>query len=314
MKVLFFGTSEFAVPVLRALSEEGHEIVAVVTQPDRPAGRGRQRQSSPVKKAAEAEGIPVLQPGTPRGPEFLEAIRAREPGVSVVAAYGEILPGEVLDVARHGSLNVHASLLPELRGAAPVPWAIIRGCTRTGVTIMRMVERLDAGPILYQVPVEMGPDATAGELGEQLAELGASALIEGLSLLEAGKLREVPQDESRATYAPKLSPEIARLDWAKPAEELARWIRGCDPVPGAWTELDGARVKLFRPEALSGVTQAAIDAAPGAVVEADPVGGLIAATGRGLLRSREVQPEGRRRMESAAWIRGRGVRVGDRFR
>lgn len=314
MKVLFFGTSEFAVPVLRALSEEEHEIVAVVTQPDRPAGRGRRVHMSPVKRAAEAEGIPVLQPEKPRGGEFLAAIRAREPDVSVVAAYGEILPRDVLDVPTHGSLNVHASLLPELRGAAPVPWAIIRGLTRTGVTIMRMVERVDAGPILYQVPMEIGPDTTAGELAEQLAELGSSALIEGLSLLGAGKLRGVPQDESRATYAPKLSPEVARIDWGKPAEELARWMRGCDPVPGAWTELDGGRVKLFRPELLSGASAAAPDLGPGTVVEADPVGGLIVTTGRGLLRVREVQSAGRRRMESAAWIRGRGVQVGDRFR
>ncbi len=314
MKVLFWGTPEYAVPTLRALSEEGHQIVAVVTQPDRPAGRGQKIRPSPVKREAEAEGVPVLQPEKPRGPEFVEQIRALAPDVSVVAAYGEILPREVLEVPQYGSLNVHASLLPELRGAAPVNWAILRGLTRTGVTIMKMAERLDTGPVLYQVPLEIGPEMTAGDLEEQLASLGASALIEALSLLEVGELRELPQDESLASYAPKLSREAARLEWSKPAEELGRWMRGCDPVPGAWTELGTARVKLFRPEVLTGVPGGARLAEPGTVVEADAAGGLVAATGRGLLRVHEVQPEGRRRMESRAWIRGRGVRAGDQFR
>lgn len=313
MRVLFWGTPDFAVPTLRALSEEGHQIVGVVTQPDRPAGRGRAVRPGPVKKEALAQGIPVLQPEKPKGEEFIRALRALEPDVSVVTAYGERLPKEALDVPRHGSLNVHASLLPELRGAAPVNWAILRGLTRTGVTIMRMADQIDTGPILYQVPVEFGPEMTAGELGEQLAVLGASALIEALSLLEAGELRELPQDASWVTYAPKLGVDDARLDWQKPAEELARWMRGCDPSPGAWTQHGDRRVKLFRPELLSGVPGGAANAEPGVVVEADAAGGLVVGTGRGLLRAHEVQVEGRRRMESVAWIRGRGVRVGDRF-
>ena len=314
MNVLFWGTPEFAVPILRALSEEGHRIAAVVTQPERPAGRGRVPQPSPVKAEAEAEGIPVLQPERPDDPAFIESVRALAPDVSVVSAYGARLPKEVLALPRFGSLNVHASLLPELRGAAPVAWAILRGHVRTGVTVMRMAERIDTGPILHQVPLEIGPETTAGELEEQLAELGASALIEALSLLEAGELSEVPQDESRATRAPKLTPELARLDWTKPAEELSRWMRGLDPAPGAWSELNGKRVKLFRPEPLTGVPGGSRPAEPGAVVEADAAGGLVVATGRGLLRVHEVQPEGRRRMESVAWMRGRGVRAGDRFR
>ncbi|MGH7545064.1 MAG: methionyl-tRNA formyltransferase, partial [Gemmatimonadota bacterium] len=245
MKVLFWGTPDFAVPTLRALSEEGHQIVGDVTQPDRPAGRGRTVGSGPVKKEALAQGIPVWQPESPEDPDFLEALRALEPDVSVVTAYGERLPKEALELPRHGSLNVHASLLPQLRGAAPVHWAILRGLSRTGVTIMRMAERMDTGPVLYQVPLEIGPEMTAAELGDQLAELGASALIEALSLLEAGELRESRQDDALATRAPKLSVDAARLDWRKPGEELARWMRGCDPAPGAWTELDGKRVKLF---------------------------------------------------------------------
>lgn len=317
MRVLFWGTPEFAVPTLRALSEEGHQVVAVVTQPDRPAGRGRAVRRSPVKEEALAQGIPVLQPETPQDAAFLEALRALQPEVSVVTAYGERLPKEALDLPRHGSLNVHASLLPELRGAAPVNWAVLKGMSRTGVTIMRMAEEIDAGPILYQVPLELGPEMTAGELGEQLAELGASALIEALSLLEAGELRELPQDGSLVSRAPKLTVEAARLDWRKPAEEIARWMRGCDPAPGAWTELDGKRLKLFRPELLSGVpggSGGSVGAEPGTVVEADAAGGLVVATGRALLRAHEVQVEGRRRMEAVAWIRGRGIAAGDRFR
>lgn len=314
MKVLFWGTPEFAVPTLRALSEEGHQIVAAVTQPDRPAGRGRARRPSPVKAAAQAEGIPVLQPEDPSDPAFLESLRALAPDVSVVTAYGHRLSQAALDLPRFGSLNVHASLLPELRGAAPVQWAVLRGLTRTGVSVMRMEERIDTGPILYQVPLGIGPEMTAGELEEQLAALGATALIEALSLLEAGELHPIPQDDSLATRAPKLTPESARLEWTKPAEELSRWIRGCDPAPGAWTQLNRKRVKLFRPELLTGVPGGAVHTEPGTVVEANAAGGLVVATGRGLLRVHEVQPEGRRRMEAVAWIRGRGVAVGDRFR
>lgn len=314
MRVLFWGTPEFAVPTLRALSEEGHQIVGAVTQPDRPAGRGRKVRPSPVKREAGAEGIPVWQPEKPCGAEFLASLRTLQADVSVVAAYGERLPKEVLNLPRYGSLNVHGSLLPELRGAAPVNWAILRGLTRTGVTIMRMEERIDTGPILYQVPLEIGPDTTAGDLAEQLASLGASALIEALSLLEAGELKELPQDEALASSAPKLTIQDAHLDWTEPAEELGRRMRGCDPAPGAWAHLSGERIKLFRPEPLTGVPGGGVGAAPGTVVEADTAGGLVVATGHGLLRVHEAQPEGRRRMESTAWIRGRGVRVGDRFR
>jgi methionyl-tRNA formyltransferase len=313
VRVLFWGTPEFALPSLRALSEEGHEIVGVVTRPDRPAGRGRRLTPSPVKLQAEAEGIPVLQPETPREPGFVERVRALAPEISVVVAYGAILPRDVLEVPARGSWNVHASLLPELRGAAPVPWAILRGYTRTGVTILRMDERLDAGPILYQVPIEIGPETTAGELEEQLASLGAAALVEALQLLEAGELRELPQDESRATYAPKLTAADARLDWSADAEELSRRIRAFDPEPGAWTELAGQRVKVFRPEVLTGVPGGGPHAEPGTVVEADAAGGVVVATGRGWLRIHEVQPAGRRRMSALDWVRGRGVRPGDRL-
>jgi methionyl-tRNA formyltransferase len=309
MRILFWGTPDFGVPSLRALQEEGHAVVAVVTQPDRPAGRGRDVRPGPIKQIAREEGIPVLQPDKPRGEEFLAALRELEPELSVVAAYGEILTQEVLDLPRRGSVNVHASLLPELRGAAPVNWAIIRGHPRTGVTIMRMVRELDAGPMLYRVAVELPPDVTAGELYEMLSEIGATALVEALAQMEAEALREEPQDHDRATYAPKMGRDTARLDWRLPASELERWIRGCDPWPAAWTELEGAPVQVFGPEP----SEDAVTAPPGTVVHADARTGLIVAAGAGTVRVREVKPAGRSRMSAEAWIAGRGVTEGQAF-
>ena len=309
MRILFWGTPEFAVPSLRALQEEGHAVVAVVTQPDRPAGRGQKLRPGPVKAEAEREGIPVLQPDRPRGGEFVQQIAALEPELSVVAAYGHILTDEVLAVPRHGSVNVHASLLPALRGAAPVNWAIILGHSHSGVTIMRMVRELDAGPILYRVATPLPEYITAGELYLMLSEMGATALIEALAQLEAGVLEEAEQEHDRATFAPKLSREDARMDWALDAPALARWIRGCDPWPAAWTELEGTAVQLFQPEVVDGGS----GAQPGTVLEADAREGLRVATGDGSLRIGEVKPAGRARMSAAAWIAGRGVAEGDRF-
>ncbi len=310
MRIVFWGTPEFAQTVLRGLLDAGRDVVGVVTQPDRPTGRGRVSQPPPVKLTAEEAGIPVLQPERPRGDAFLAALRELEPQVSVVAAYGHILRVEVLALPPVGSFNVHASLLPELRGAAPVNWAIIRGYGETGVTIMRMVEKLDAGPMILQARCPLPPDATAGLLGARLARLGAEALLEALALIEAGKATETPQDESQATYAPKLSADDARIDWRRPADELDRWVRGTDPTPAAWTELGDLRVRVFSPR----VESAAERAEPGVVVKADGKTGLAVATGAGTLAIREVQPAGKRRMEAAEWIRGRGVTVGQRFR
>lgn len=308
MKILFWGTPDFGVPSLRALQEEGHAVVAVVTQPDRPSGRGRVVRPGAIKTVAQEEGIPVLQPEKPRGDDFLAQLRELEPELSVVAAYGEILTTEVLELPALGSVNVHASLLPELRGAAPVNWAIIRGHRHSGVTIMRMVRELDAGPVLYRVAVELPPDVTAGELYEMLSEIGATALVEALAQLEAGVLREEPQVHEEATYAPKMSREGARLDWRLPAVEIDRWIRGCDPWPAAWTTLDGISVQLFGPE----IVGSDDDDPPGQVIAADS-GGLVVATGTGPIRLREVKPEGRARMRAEDWIHGRGVREGQSF-
>ena len=309
MRVLFWGTPRFAVPTLRALSEEGHDVVAVVTQPDRPAGRGREARPSDVKRAALEEGLAVLDPEHPRGNAFLAQIRELEPEVSVVVAYGHILRREVLDVPRRGSINVHASLLPELRGAAPIHWAIIRGEARTGVTVTRMVEAMDAGPILLQVEEPIGEEEPPSALAARLSEVGAQALVATLALMSAGQLVERDQDDTRATYAPKVDRADARVDWTRPAREVSNLIRGMDEVPGAWTVLEGRPVKLFRPLP----EDAADGTAPGSVARADPREGLRIAAGQGYVRIQEVQPPGRRRMQAEEWIRGRGVKEGDRF-
>jgi methionyl-tRNA formyltransferase len=313
VRVLFWGTPEFALPSLEALLGEGHEVVGVVTQPDRPAGRGRALQAPPVKRVAEEEGIPVLQPERARGPEFEAQVRALEPELSVVVAYGQILKREILDLPPRGSINVHASLLPELRGAAPINWAIIRGHEVTGITVMRMVERMDAGPVILQVREPILPDESASDLASRLSELGAQALVEALALIEAGEAREVEQDESRATYAPRLEREDARIDWGLGAEEVSRWIRGLDEVPGGWSTVREREVKVYRPLPMPDWEH---DAEPGTVLRAeanDPTAGVLVACGRGAVWVREVKPAGKRRMTASEWVRGRGVAIGDRF-
>jgi methionyl-tRNA formyltransferase len=320
MRVLFWGTPWFAVPTLRALGEEGHEVVAVVSQPDRPAGRGRRSRPSPVKELALAEGLPVLTPERPAGDAFLAELAGLEPEISVVVAFGHILRRDVLDLPSRGSINVHASLLPKLRGAAPVHWAIARGHEITGVTVMRMVEAMDAGPILHQVEEPIGPHQTSTELSTRLSELGAQALVETLALVELDALDEVEQDHDQATYAPKVDRETARVDWSLPARRVRDHIRAMDEIPGAWSSVGGEPLKLFRPVLepqgdASSARPVQGNAEPGTVVDAEPGSGrgLGVACGEGVVWVREVQPPGRRRMTADDWLRGRGVESGRRF-
>lgn len=308
MKVLFWGTPEFAIPALRALSDEGHDVVGVVTQPDRPAGRGRQPTTSAIKAYALEEMIPVLQPEKAVGDDFVARIRELQPDLSVVVAFGQILRPEILSLPPGGSVNIHASLLPELRGAAPIHWAIIHGYQTTGVTIMQMETGLDSGPVLRQVEEQIRPDESMSDLATRLSELGAEALVETLATMEMGTIEPIPQDHERATYAPKLDRETARLDWSLPALQVSRWIRGLDSVPGAWSALNGGEpVKLFSPRVEVHTGQ------PGEVLEAAQGVGVLVAAGHDAVRIREVQPPGKRRMDASEWIRGRGVKVGDRF-
>jgi methionyl-tRNA formyltransferase len=308
MRILFWGTPAFAVPSLRALDDEGFDVVAVVTQPDRPAGRGRHPRASQVKSVALDLGIDVLDPERPKGPEILGQIRALEPDISVVVAYGHILGLDVLAVPRLGSINVHASLLPELRGAAPINWAIARGHEKTGVTIMRMVKEMDAGAIIHQVEEPVLSDETASELSIRLSELGAEALVEALALLSAGAAKEREQDHAAATFAPKINRDTARIDWSRPALEVSRHVRAMDEVPGAWTTLAGEPLKLFRPRLESWVGPAA---AAGTIQSVDA--GLLIAAGTGAVGFAELQPAGGRRMSAADWLRGSRLAVGQRL-
>ncbi len=293
-------------PSLEALLGEGFDVVAAVTQPDKPRGRSRTTAvASPVKLAAVAEAVPVLQPARPSEPAFGAQLRALAPDVGVVVAYGHLLAPALLAIPKRGMINVHPSLLPELRGAAPIEWAIRNGLEKTGVTIMQMDAGMDSGPILHQIPHRLDSDVTGGELSEHLSELGAQALIEALALLEQGELVARPQDAARVSYAPKLTRDTARLRWTDPADQIARTIRALDPKPGAWTELGGHAVKLFGARVLAG------RGAPGAVVSTE--GGLRVGTGSGLVELEEAQPAGKTRLAVADWIRGRGVRAGQRF-
>ena len=313
MRILFWATPDFAVPSFHALLGEGHEIVAVVTQPDRPAGRGREVRPPPIKTIAHEQMIPIFQPERARDASFIREARARAPDISVVIAYGQILSRELLEIPTVGSINAHASLLPELRGAAPINWAIARGYTTTGVTIMRMVEKMDAGPILLQVEEPIGADETASDLWMRLSEISAEALIETLALIESGAASERPQDEARATYAPRITREHTRVDWSADAVTIANLVRGMDAVPGAWTTHRNAELKVFRPAALKDRQH---DAPPGSILDAsgiDPEDGVVVACGGGAVGLREVQPTGKRRMTASEWLRGRGATVGEQL-
>ena len=309
MRVLFWGTPEFAVPPLRALIGEGFDVVGVVTQPDKAVGRSRSKlESPPIKQIALDESLPVLQPEKPRGDEFIAQLRALEPDISVVVAYGHLLPTDVIDLPRLGTLNIHASLLPLLRGASPIQAAIREGHTETGVTIMRMVKALDAGPILVQARTPVPDDETYGELQLRLAEMGAMALIEALTLIDIGRAIETPQNDALATYAGKVGRGEARVDWTKDAATVSRIIRAYDPRPGAFTQAASGEVKLFGAR----LAPRTAERPPGEVLTIDG-DGLTVACGTGAVRIAAVHPAGKRRIAPAEWSRGRGISVGERL-
>ncbi len=307
MRILFWGTPDFAVPPLEALLGEGFDVIGVVTQPDRPVGRARVLTPPPVKVVAVREALPVLQPERPRGEAFLAELTALGPDLNVVVAYGHILPTAVIEHPPLGTINIHASLLPDLRGAAPIETAIRRGFTETGVSIMRMVLAMDAGPVLHVARTPILDDETGGELRNRLAEVGAQALIEALALLEAGQLPEQPQDHDRATFAPKIGREDALIRWDQPAPAIANLIRAYDPRPGAFTTQHGDDVKCYGVRASHMHTH--VDA-PGTVLAID-ADGLLVACGEGTVRISEVHPAGKRRQRAREWAAGRGVAIND---
>ncbi|MEK6743961.1 MAG: methionyl-tRNA formyltransferase [Nitrospirota bacterium] len=308
MKIVYMGTPPFAVPPLQSLITAGHEVVGVVTRTDRPAGRGKVLTPPAVKVAAERSGLPVFQPKRVREPESVARIAAMRPDVIVVAAYGQILPREVLSLPRlqRGCVNIHASLLPAYRGAAPINWAIINGETRTGVTIMQMDEGMDTGAVLAQESIPIGPGDTAGGLTAKLSELGSRLLVDTLSRIEAGGLTAVPQDNSKATIAPLLKKDDGLVDWTMSAREIHNRVRGLSPWPGAHGYLDGKLIKVLGTEVIEGAGE------PGALYEKDR-DGLAIGTGSGLLRIVTIQPEGKKPMTAAEFLRGHRRIVGGKF-
>jgi methionyl-tRNA formyltransferase len=309
VRVLFWGTPEFATPALRALIGEGFDVVGVVTQPDKPVGRSRSRlQAPPVKHIAIEEGIPVLQPERPRGDDFLAQLTAIAPDISVVVAYGHILSTAVIGLPRLGTINIHASLLPKLRGAAPIQAAIREGHTETGVTIMRMVQALDAGPSILQVSTPIPDDETYGELQIRLAEMGALALVEALALIDLGKAAETAQDDREATYAGKIDRAATKIDWSAEARTVSRVIRAYDPRPGAVARLKDVEVKLFGAR----LAPRGSDSTPGEVLEIG-ANGMTVACGSGAVQIAVLHPAGKRRLSPAEWAHGRGIAVGDRL-
>ncbi len=314
MKIVFMGTPDFAAGCLKALYEAGHEITAVVTQPDRPRGRKKQPMPSPVKLEAQAHNTPLLQPERIRNAEETEKLKEYEADLFVVAAFGQILPVEILRMPPLGCINVHASLLPKYRGAAPIQQAILDGETETGVTIMQMAEGLDTGDILTQSRVPIREDETGGSLFDVLAEEGARLLIETIPKLAEGSISPVPQDESGASYVKMLKKEDGRMDFTLPAKVLERRIRGLDPWPGAFCEYDGKKLRLWKAQVISeGQTSSrAGGTVPGTVIRCDGKS-IDLACGQGVLRILELQPEGKKRMETRDYLLGHKVAEGERF-
>lgn len=295
------GTPQFAVPPLQALVEAGHEIAGVVTRIDKPAGRGRNVAAPPVKAVALQLGVPLYQPKRVREPMFIDVLRKLNPDVIVVAAYGQILPKEVLTMPKYGCINIHASLLPAYRGAAPINWAIIRGDTETGITIMQMDEGMDTGAVLMQDSLPIGPRDTSGTLTETLSTLGARLITKTLPLVQSGILKPMAQDESKATLAPLLKKEDGLVDWTLPAADIHNRVRGLSPWPGAYTFLDGGMIKILETEALPGEGEPAL-------MHQGADNALEVGTGKGLLRVLRIQPAGKKPMHAADFLRGhRGI-------
>lgn len=312
MRIVFMGTPEFAVPTLKALVESGHTVVGVVTQPDKPRGRGQSLSPPPIKVLAESHGIPVRQPEKIKAPGFLDVLKSWNPDCIVVTAFGRILPKSILELPPKGCINVHASLLPAYRGAAPIQWAVMNGETQTGITTMLMDEGMDTGDVLLQEIMTIRPDETAGELSARLAQLGGKLLVDTLRRWEAGTLVPRPQDHAKATYAPMLKKEAGNIDWTQPSQRIANTVRGLSPWPGTYTYWESERLMIWKaqPVPSSGEQQGG---EPGAVVSMG-VNECLVATGGGLLAILELQPANKKRMSIEPFLRGHPLKPGMRFR
>jgi methionyl-tRNA formyltransferase len=304
-KIVFMGTPDFSVPVLRKIIEDGYDVVAVVTQPDRPVGRKRVLTPPPVKVEAEKHGIPVYQPEKIKDPQEYEKILALQPDLIVTAAFGQILPKEILDAPRYGCINVHASLLPELRGGAPIHYAILQGKKKTGITIMYMVEKLDAGDILTQVEVPIEEDDHVGSLHDKLSEAGAELLSQTIPKLLRGEIEPIPQNDEEATFAYNIKREQEKIDWSKNGEDIYNHIRGLHPWPVAFTTLAGNVLKIWW-----GVKYPLNHkSTPGEIVKVEE-DGFVVATGNEIgIKITELQPAGKKRMEAKDFLRGAGSQI-----
>lgn len=305
MKILFMGTPDFAVPSLQALIEAGHDIVGVFTQPDKPKNRGMKLQPPPVKVVALEHDIPVFQPTKLRDGVALETIQGLAPDLIVVAAYGRILPQEILDYPKLGCINVHSSLLPKYRGSAPIHWAILNGDEESGVTIMHMALALDAGDIIAQAATPIDPDETVETLHDRLAHMGAELLVETVVAIGDGTAVRTPQQEDLVTHAPMLSRALSPMDFTRPARELHNQVRGLIPWPAAVTELNGTRCKIFSTSVLEETT----GKAPGSVIAADKKGLKLACGGGTVLQINELQADGGKRLKAADYLRGHPIPV-----
>lgn len=322
MRIVFMGTPDFAVASLEAIVAAGHDVAAVVTQPDRPRGRGGRLQASPVKQAAVAHGLPVLQPVRVRRPAAVAELAALDADCFVVVAFGQILPPAVLDLPRYGCINVHASLLPAYRGAAPIHWAVMNGETETGITTMWMDEGLDTGDMLLRTTTPIGPDETTGDLHDRLAVAGARLLVESLRLVADGQAPREPQDDALATYASLLLPEHELIDWSRPAQAVHDQVRGMCPWPGAYTQTADGRLKVWR-TALGGGGSGVGGSDAGGPADSRPVvpGTVVSVEGTGIwvqcgdgpVCLTEVQPQNKRAMAASAFANGYRIEPGARF-
>ncbi|MBM7581897.1 methionyl-tRNA formyltransferase [Caldicoprobacter guelmensis] len=312
LKIVFMGTPEFAIPSLEAIVSSGHKLIGVVTQPDKPKGRGKKLASPPVKEWATARNIPVYQPEKVRDPEFIKILRGLAPDLIVTAAYGQILPKEILDIPPLGCVNVHASLLPKYRGSSPIQQALMDGETETGITIMYMDVGMDTGDIILQKSIPIYPDEQAGELHDRLAVLGGQALAEALKMFENGRPEGRPQEHDKATYCKKIDKSMGNIDWTQSAIRIKNLVRGLTPWPGTFTFLDDQRIKVWKVQEWEYSKLGTY--IPGQVVAADQHQGLVVACGEGFLRLIKIQVEGKKVMEDVEFLRGNPIKVGAVFR
>ena len=310
MRVIFMGTPDFATGTLEEIVLAGHEVVGVVTQPDKPKGRGKTLMPTPVKEVAVKYNLPVYQPKKVREPEVVELLRGLKPDVIVVAAFGQIISKEILEMPKYGCINVHASLLPAYRGAAPIQWAVINGDKESGVTIMQMDEGIDTGDMIEKVVVPIAEDETGGSLFDKLSQAGAKLCVKVLQDLEDGKaVREKQPEESTTPYARMIDKKMGAIDWEKPAKEIEQLIRGLNPWPSAYTRLQGKTLKIWKAEVLLEHSQEA----PGQITEVTK-DSIVVQTGQGRLKILELQLEGKKRMDAASFLRGYALKEGESFR